>query len=331
MQTHAPSPSTPSTPSSSASLCEPFTANGMRDHVTHLGSPEARPFCCHLASHLGSHLGSHFEKLLALDEARKAPSLTSAGVGFQWAEPPHSRDSESREYLLSPSFLANELPFQLGPLPGLENKIYLGGHIRSHETHSSVSNDIAVAKSVENWYSLELPVGTTSQNVNDDHSNSMDITGNIFVPIQGQHTVPSIGSTIFQNDSNVGMAMADLAPWDLATGTLNGSIAMYDSVPGNGFQAIAEDPLLGFNSGAVNVGASIPLLPGPVRMQGAPTICAYCPATFTRASDYPRHYRLKHLGIRYHCYQSGCVNNRGKGYCRAEKLKTHLWKVHGLA
>lgn len=59
--------------------------------------------------------------------------------------------------------------------------------------------------------------------------------------------------------------------------------------------------------------------------------CTWCMESFTRASDLQRHIESVHLGIKYHCFWIGCHNNRGKGYCRAEKLRTHQRQKHGFA
>jgi hypothetical protein len=59
--------------------------------------------------------------------------------------------------------------------------------------------------------------------------------------------------------------------------------------------------------------------------------CPSCFESFTRTSDLDRHYQSVHLQIKYHCFWPGCHNNRGKGYCRLEKLKTHQREKHGSA
>jgi hypothetical protein len=55
-----------------------------------------------------------------------------------------------------------------------------------------------------------------------------------------------------------------------------------------------------------------------------------CPSCF-ESSDLDRHYQSVHLQIKHHCFWPGCHNNRGKGYCRLEKLKTHQREKHGSA
>lgn len=57
--------------------------------------------------------------------------------------------------------------------------------------------------------------------------------------------------------------------------------------------------------------------------------CPSCFESFTRTSDLDRHYQSVHLQIKHHCFWPGCHNNRGKGYCRLEKLKTHQREKHG--
>jgi hypothetical protein len=54
-----------------------------------------------------------------------------------------------------------------------------------------------------------------------------------------------------------------------------------------------------------------------------------CTESFKRLSDLRRHWQAVHLRIRYHCFAIGCKNNRGNGYCRFEKLKTHQREKHG--
>jgi hypothetical protein len=71
------------------------------------------------------------------------------------------------------------------------------------------------------------------------------------------------------------------------------------------------------------------ILPSPLPIQRTP--CPLCPQTFTRPSDLTRHYTSVHLGIKHHCFYPGCDNNRGNGYCRAEKLRTHQRERHGVA
>lgn len=61
------------------------------------------------------------------------------------------------------------------------------------------------------------------------------------------------------------------------------------------------------------------------------TPCNWCMESFTRAADLQRHVESVHLGIKHHCFWPGCHNNRGKGYCRAEKLRTHQRQKHGSA
>lgn len=55
-----------------------------------------------------------------------------------------------------------------------------------------------------------------------------------------------------------------------------------------------------------------------------------CSESFVRVSDLTRHYNSVHLGIRHHCYWVGCRNNKGKGYCRLEKLRAHQRQDHGV-
>lgn len=61
------------------------------------------------------------------------------------------------------------------------------------------------------------------------------------------------------------------------------------------------------------------------------TPCTFCMATFTRPNDLERHMQSVHLDIRHHCIFLGCANNKGKGYCRLEKLRKHQRDNHGYA
>jgi hypothetical protein len=60
-------------------------------------------------------------------------------------------------------------------------------------------------------------------------------------------------------------------------------------------------------------------------------LCIYggCTKTFTRTADLDRHALNVHNRVGHHCQVPGCINNKGKGYCRADKLKDHMWKKHG--
>jgi hypothetical protein len=61
------------------------------------------------------------------------------------------------------------------------------------------------------------------------------------------------------------------------------------------------------------------------------TPCSFCAESFARPGDLDRHWQSVHLGIKHHCFWLGCHNNRGKGYCRIEKLRTHQKQKHGFA
>jgi hypothetical protein len=60
--------------------------------------------------------------------------------------------------------------------------------------------------------------------------------------------------------------------------------------------------------------------------------CVYngCTKTFTRTADLDRHVLNVHNRIGHNCQVPDCSNNKGKGYCRADKLKEHMWKKHKL-
>jgi hypothetical protein len=63
----------------------------------------------------------------------------------------------------------------------------------------------------------------------------------------------------------------------------------------------------------------------------APCPWPLCFESFVRAADVERHIQSVHMGVRYHCFWTGCGNNRGNGYCRPEKLRTHQRQKHGYA
>jgi hypothetical protein len=104
------------------------------------------------------------------------------------------------------------------------------------------------------------------------------------------------------------------------------NIPMYSN--GLGFPGAYQQPF---------PGNSLPTNPLPQPGFGSNQIhfqrqpCPSCFESFTRASDLDRHYQSVHLQIKHHCFWPGCHNNRGKGYCRLEKLKTHQREKHGSA
>lgn len=70
--------------------------------------------------------------------------------------------------------------------------------------------------------------------------------------------------------------------------------------------------------------------PKPSSSRAVRHICPTCNQSFSRLSDLHRHSENIHLQIRHHCPISGCEDNRGRGYCRAEKMRGHLRKRHEL-
>jgi len=60
-----------------------------------------------------------------------------------------------------------------------------------------------------------------------------------------------------------------------------------------------------------------------------------CTESFARTTDVGRHIQSVHYGIKHHCYWieangAPCSNNRGNGYCRLEKLRSHQRQKHGF-
>ncbi|PVH81222.1 hypothetical protein DL98DRAFT_514858 [Cadophora sp. DSE1049] len=123
----------------------------------------------------------------------------------------------------------------------------------------------------------------------------------------------------------------NLLPWNPNNMYLNNPQVMQPQPINNGFYSVDNYPPLSVGSATNPFDFGSPVLPTPVQAPRPPAFCTLCPASFTRYSDYQRHYESVHMGIKWHCFWPGCSNNRGNGYCRAEKLKTHQRRVHGLA
>lgn len=58
--------------------------------------------------------------------------------------------------------------------------------------------------------------------------------------------------------------------------------------------------------------------------------CGHCNQSFKRDCDRGRHERSIHSATygRFVFPISGCPRSQGRGYCRADKVKEHLWKKH---
>jgi hypothetical protein len=65
-----------------------------------------------------------------------------------------------------------------------------------------------------------------------------------------------------------------------------------------------------------------------VSAEAIPCFFDGCATTFTRKADLDRHVLNVHNRIGHHCQVPGCNNNKGKGYCRPDKLKEHMWRKH---
>ncbi|KAG4432766.1 hypothetical protein IFR05_011749 [Cadophora sp. M221] len=73
---------------------------------------------------------------------------------------------------------------------------------------------------------------------------------------------------------------------------------------------------------------SSPNYPNSLDTRPRNNVCVSCGNAFARGSDLRRHFDNKHGHIRHHCRMPGCENNRGKGYCRKEKLRLHRKQKH---
>jgi len=113
--------------------------------------------------------------------------------------------------------------------------------------------------------------------------------------------------------------------------TVSGSFGSKGDVPN---PASFMQPGLSFQNSLQMPYLVVPTLPNFVFPNPAPqrTPCPWitCSETFVRATDVNRHIEAVHLGIKHHCIWIGCSNNRGNGYCRLEKLKSHQRQKHGF-
>ncbi|KAH6712032.1 hypothetical protein BKA61DRAFT_462004, partial [Leptodontidium sp. MPI-SDFR-AT-0119] len=136
-----------------------------------------------------------------------------------------------------------------------------------------------------------------------------------------------ISNTFPANNPNfidAGMGMGYPNTWDGTNMYLNTPSMNYSQAFNYDLPSMAAYPPWVPNTHPFNLG--LPMQPLPVQAPRAPTFCTLCPASFTRPSDFQRHHESVHLGIKYHCFWIGCSNNRGNGYCRAEKLRAHQRK-----
>ncbi|KAG4428715.1 hypothetical protein IFR05_015801 [Cadophora sp. M221] len=204
------------------------------------------------------------------------------------------------------------------------------GYHRGNEPVTPGINGAAVTQvaSPVQWNPLGVPIENASQNII-DHQDSYAINGDISASsVPGTQVITNTFPTNIPNFTDAEMAVGYPNVWDGTGMYLNTPLMNCPQLANNGFPSMATYPSWAVSPHPFNLGISI--LP-TIQAPRASTFCTLCPASFTRPSDFQRHHESVHLGIKYHCFWIGCSNNRGNGYCRAEKLRTHQRKVHGLA
>lgn len=167
---------------------------------------------------------------------------------------------------------------------------------------------------------------------------------------QDQYTVPqppfpsdAVGHNCFNGPANNPPSMG------IQDGHLNTPFGYTDVQAANlpiGYQAYAVQNEMNWGASFEDFGQTtsmqpFPAFPSNFSNTGIPfgypipqrTPCAWpmCSESFARQSDLQRHMDSVHLGIKHHCFWPGCSNNRGNGYCRLEKLRTHQKQKHGYA
>ena len=236
----------------------------------------------------------------------------------------------------------------------------------SHGPNGGTITSIAQPEPPMQWNSFDNPAATASQTLIVDHNYLNNKEGGSISYVPGDQMITNpFPTNIPTFTADAGMFVGYQNAWDpnnislnnpqmmQPQGFSNNGLYSVDAYPpldmaGNnhppfGFEVpmaslMADNthPPFGFEMPMVPLmaGNNSPLfgskLPTALPLPAARTFCTLCPASFTRASDYPRHWDSMHLGIKHHCFYLGCGNNRGNGYCRAEKLKTHRQRVHGL-
>ena len=220
-------------------------------------------------------------------------------------------------------------------------------HCNKHDVQASCSSSVAVGDTFESHSHREphhLRVARQREGL--QHIQEVDLfvsspVNNHYLLQQPQYPLaePSLGSRANCQAVNAFNSNASIPDWRFVNNYANPWIPTYLGTVG---------PALIPNTPAISTAAPmIPGLPIPqfpsIPSQGAffppqaplgityRTPCTFCMATFTRPYDLERHVQSIHLDIRHHCTWLGCTNNKGKGYCRIEKLRKHQRDNHGYA
>ncbi|RDW65440.1 hypothetical protein BP5796_10132 [Coleophoma crateriformis] len=100
------------------------------------------------------------------------------------------------------------------------------------------------------------------------------------------------------------------------------------------YDQVAHSVQSGDNDALLAIGSFLPQQPAPVTLPGNASSrnpqCAICGLVFTRSADLGRHNESVHQKKRHDCHYPGCSNRRGKGWSRADKLRTHQKENHGF-
>ncbi|KAH7348757.1 hypothetical protein BKA65DRAFT_584620 [Rhexocercosporidium sp. MPI-PUGE-AT-0058] len=300
MQAPSPSPS----PSSPASLPASSSARGIPDHVAHLGSSDAGPS---LSEKLAGEIYSHKHSAWAVHHGTTILK----------------RDELESHASFSPSLAYSPELHLYHSLPALEYTVVHSEHRRAHDRVPQASDGVLVAQteSPKQWISSDIPVEKGSQNMVDHQ----DISISSAVDFQ---MTPNIFPANVPTFNDASMALGYFNAGDGTNMYLNTPWINYPQVVNNDLPIMTNYSPWSTETHHLNLG--LPMLPA-IQAPRAPTFCTLCPASFTRPSDFQRHHESVRLGIKHHCFWPRCSNNRGNGYCRAEKLRTHQRKVHGLA
>ncbi|RDW59728.1 hypothetical protein BP6252_12815 [Coleophoma cylindrospora] len=100
------------------------------------------------------------------------------------------------------------------------------------------------------------------------------------------------------------------------------------------YNQVAQSVQSGDNSAMLGTGSFVPLQSAPpmplANASNRNSQCAICGLMFTRSADLGRHHESVHQRKRHDCHYPGCSNRRGKGWSRADKLRSHQKENHGF-